>query len=60
MSEKQNTSSQEGHRGNTEEEYELMTKILGLHYHFPMGRDSVVGIETRYGLDSPGIKSRWG
>ena len=25
-----------------------------------LGRDCVVGIATRYGLDSPGIKSRWG
>jgi hypothetical protein len=25
-----------------------------------MGRDSVAGIATRYGLDSPGIKSRKG
>ena len=24
------------------------------------GRDSSVGIATRYGLDGPGIKSRWG
>jgi hypothetical protein len=24
------------------------------------GRDSSVGIVTRYGLDGPGIKSRWG
>jgi hypothetical protein len=24
------------------------------------GRDSSVGIATRYGLDSPGIESRWG
>jgi hypothetical protein len=24
-----------------------------------MGRDSVVGIVTLYGLDCPGIKSRW-
>jgi hypothetical protein len=23
-------------------------------------RDSVVGIATRYGLDGPGIESRWG
>ena len=23
-------------------------------------RDSSVGIETRYGLDGPGIESRWG
>ena len=25
-----------------------------------MGRDSAVGVATRYGLDGPGIKSRWG
>jgi hypothetical protein len=24
------------------------------------GQDNVVGIVTRYGLDGPGIKSRWG
>ena len=25
-----------------------------------MGRDTSVGIPTRYGLDGPGIESRWG
>jgi hypothetical protein len=25
-----------------------------------VGRDSAVGIATRYGLDGPGVKSRWG
>jgi hypothetical protein len=25
-----------------------------------VGRDSVVGIVTRYGLEGPGIESRWG
>jgi hypothetical protein len=25
-----------------------------------LGRDSVVGITTRYGLDGTGIESRWG
>jgi hypothetical protein len=25
-----------------------------------VGRDSSVGIVTRYGLDGPGIESRWG
>ena len=25
-----------------------------------MGRNSSVGIATRYGLDGPGIESRWG
>ena len=24
-----------------------------------MGRDSIVAIATRYGLDGPGIESRW-
>jgi hypothetical protein len=24
-----------------------------------MGRDSAIGIATRYGLDGPGIESRW-
>ena len=28
-------------------------------YLADMGRDSVVGIATRYGLDGPGIESRW-
>jgi hypothetical protein len=25
-----------------------------------VGRDRVVGVATRYGLDGPGIDSRWG
>ena len=29
-------------------------------YTFLMGWDSTIGIATRYGLDGPGIKSRWG
>ena len=28
--------------------------------YFHGGRDSSVGIATRYGLDGPGIESRWG
>jgi len=28
-------------------------------YIISMGRDSSVGIETRYGLDGSGIESRW-
>ena len=28
--------------------------------HHQRGRDSSVGIATRYGLDGPGIESRWG
>ena len=27
---------------------------------FRVGRDSSVGIETRHGLDGPGIEFRWG
>jgi hypothetical protein len=30
-----------------------------IRYPWPGGRDSVVGIVTRYGLDVPGIESRW-
>jgi hypothetical protein len=29
-------------------------------YVYVGGRDSSVGIVTRYGLDCPGIESRWG
>jgi hypothetical protein len=25
-----------------------------------VGRDSVIGLATRYGLDGPGIETRWG
>jgi hypothetical protein len=33
----------------------LITELL-----FPVGRDSSVGVETRYGLDDQGIEFRWG
>ena len=33
---------------------------IGLYPTDFMGRDSSVGIATRYGLDGPGIESRWG
>ena len=33
--------------------------IVGVQ-HIHVGRDSSVGIATRYGLDGPGIESRWG
>jgi hypothetical protein len=29
-------------------------------YRVTVGRDSAAGIATRYGLDCPGIESRWG
>ena len=35
----------------------LRFKILAV---MKMGRDSSVGIATHYGLDGPGIESRWG
>jgi hypothetical protein len=35
-------------------------KILLLLPFSRWGRDSAVGIATRYGLDDPGIESRWG
>ena len=34
--------------------------VLNMLYCVHVGRDSAVGIGTRYGLDGPGIKSRWG
>jgi len=34
-------------------------KITGT-LHDDVGRDSSVGIATGYGLDGPGIESRWG
>jgi len=36
------------------------TYYLYLYVDATMGRDSSVGIATRYGLDGPGIESRWG
>ena len=33
---------------------------LNSTYHHSAGRDSSVGIATRYRLDGPGIESRWG
>ena len=41
------------------EEYEKR-EIKKLIIIIIMGRDSSVGIATHYGLDGPGIESRWG
>jgi hypothetical protein len=38
----------------------LVSVISGVHHGVNVGRDSVVVIVTRYGLDSLGIKSWWG
>jgi len=36
-------------------------KIVNVLLHaWVVGRDSSVGIATRYGLDGPGIESQWG
>jgi hypothetical protein len=41
-----------------------MSNSVGLHFNsdtsYQRGRDSVVSIATRYGLEGPGIESRWG
>jgi hypothetical protein len=34
-------------------------KLIWANSYSDMGPDSVVGIATRYGLDGPGIESRW-
>ena len=36
------------------------TPITYIYSAFQMSRDRSVGIATRYGLDGPGIESRWG
>ena len=38
----------------------LSNNFLVKHSYVIMGRDSSVGIATRYGLDGPGIESRGG
>jgi hypothetical protein len=37
----------------------MLIKNEHLHRQYG-GRDSSIGIATRYGLDGPGIESRWG
>jgi hypothetical protein len=34
--------------------------VFPFHPFIAMGRDSAVSVVTRYGLDGPGIESRWG
>ena len=38
----------------------LRTAVLSLTMFLFVVRDSSVGTATRYGLDGPGIESRWG
>jgi hypothetical protein len=50
------------------DQQQLLDKIMTVYneIHFnnvcpqTYGRDSLVGIMTHYGLDGPGIESRWG
>jgi len=39
---------------------EVHAEFRWKHMREGKGRDNSVGIATRYGLDGPGIKSRWG
>ena len=38
----------------------FFTIFVSFFYHVRRGRHSSVGIATRYGLNGPGIESRWG
>jgi hypothetical protein len=38
----------------------IRTDYYYYYYYYYYGRNSSVGIENRYGLDGPGIESRWG
>jgi len=38
----------------------VASRKLRAYYHSKRGPSSVVGIATGYGLEGPGIKSRWG
>jgi len=38
----------------------MLFQLLYPGYIKLVGRDSIVGIATSYGLDGPGIKFRWG
>jgi hypothetical protein len=40
--------------------YLILTPFYGGGENFICGLGSVVGIATAYGLDSPGVESRWG
>ena len=45
-------SEEDKYKENTEFSY-------GFVHVYRVGRDNIVAIATRYGLDSPGIESRW-
>jgi hypothetical protein len=41
-------------------ELTTLRAVYMLVHYYNWSRDSVVGIATRYGLEGPGIESRWG
>jgi hypothetical protein len=48
--------------GSTNKYYIVLYYIILYYiilYYIGVGRDSSVGIANRYGLDGPGIESRW-
>ena len=47
-------------RGVTQAEGSLLLHTALIQTVYYVGRDSSVGIATGYGLDGPGIESRWG
>jgi hypothetical protein len=51
-----------GVKGTLPQYFFYVRFVLFFHFLliFSVGRDSSVGIATRYGLDGPGIESRWG
>jgi hypothetical protein len=45
---------------NADRKIIIIIIIIMYGHLFDVGRDSSVGIATRYGLNGPGIESRWG
>ena len=43
----------------TQLHFNALTSKIYLHYIYWVGRDSSVRLATRYGLEGPGIESRW-
>ena len=47
-------------RGQIKLYYNIIPQCYNCLQYSVRDRDSVVGIATRYGLETPGIESRWG
>ena len=50
----------EGHVSHCDRRARVVHRVFKELRLLRMGRDSSVGIATRYGLDGPRIESRWG